>query len=83
MLVSLAYDILAIPASGASVERLFNYAYDIYHYRWGQLKLETIRELMLQIYSLNFKLKQTELDFIKEYLSTGEGTIIDQERSSV
>ena len=83
MLASLARDILSIPASGAGVERLFNCARDICHYRRGQLKPETIRELMLQICSSNFELKQTELDFTKEYLSAGEGAIIDQERSSV
>ena len=83
MLASLARDILSIPASGAGVERLFNCARDICHYRRGQLKPETIRELMLQMCSSNFELQQTELDFTKEYLSAGEGAIIDQERSSV
>ena len=38
---------------------------------------------MLQMCSSNFELQQTELDFTKEYLSAGEGAIIDQERSSV
>ena len=83
VLASLARDILAIPASGAGVERLFNCARDICHYRRGQLKPETIRDLMLQMCSSKFELEQAELDFTKEYLSAGEGALIDQERSSV
>lgn len=83
ILASLARDILAIPASGAGVERLFNCARDICHYRRGQLKPETIRELMLKMCSSKFELEQAELDFTKEYLSAGEGAIIDQERSPV
>lgn len=37
----LARDILSIPATGAGVERLFNTARDICHYRRGRMKSET------------------------------------------
>lgn len=76
----MARDILSIPASGAGVERLFNCARDICHYRRGHLKPETIRELMLHLCSSKFDLEQSQLDLWKEYLSAGEAAMIDQAR---
>lgn len=78
MLAAIARDILATPASGAGVERLFNCARDVCHYRRGQLKPETIRSLMLHLFASKFELQQTELEMIKEYLSSGEVAILDQ-----
>ena len=78
VLARLARDILSIPASGAGVERLFNCARDICHYRRGQLKPETIRCLMLHLFASKFELQQSELERIKEYLSGGEAAILDQ-----
>ncbi|KAJ5742626.1 uncharacterized protein N7511_011358 [Penicillium nucicola] len=46
-LASLARDALSIPATGAGVERLFNSARDICHYRRGSLTPTTIQGLML------------------------------------
>ncbi len=43
----MARDVLAIPATSVGVERLFNMARDICHYRRGSLKAETIRKIML------------------------------------
>ncbi|KAG0160746.1 hypothetical protein PDIDSM_8276 [Penicillium digitatum] len=68
-LARIARDILSIPASGAGVERLFNCARDICHYRRGQLKPSTIRGLMLHQFATNFDLRQEELEIIKEHLS--------------
>ena len=53
-LSSLARDVLAIPASGAGVERLFNSARDICHYRRGQLEPETIKDLMMWMCATRF-----------------------------
>jgi hypothetical protein len=76
----MARDILAIPASGAGVERLFNCARDICHYRRGQLKAETIRDLMLHLCSSKFDLEQSQIEIWKEYLSAGEAAMMDQVR---
>jgi hypothetical protein len=76
----MARDILSIPASGAGVERLFNCARDVCHYRRGQLKTETIRDLMLHLCSSKFDLEQSQLDIWKEYLSAGEAAMIDEAR---
>ncbi|KAJ5378253.1 uncharacterized protein N7496_005662 [Penicillium cataractarum] len=57
VLTRIARDILSIPASGAGVERLFNYTRDIYHYRRGQLKPDTIKGLMLHHFLSKFELK--------------------------
>lgn len=78
MLAALARDILSTPASGAGVERLFNCARDICHYRRGKLKPETIKELMLHFFSSKFDLQQSELDLIKEYTLEGEAAILNE-----
>lgn len=82
-LAKMARDILSIPASGAGVERLFNCARDICHYRRGQLKPSTIRGLMLHQFATNFDLQQEELGMIKEHLSQGEAALLDQARRSL
>jgi hypothetical protein len=78
ILARMARDVLSIPASGAGVERLFNCARDICHYRRGQLKPDTIKDLMLHMFSSKFELEQNQLEIIKEYLSEGEAAMIDQ-----
>lgn len=80
ILARMARDILSIPASGAGVERLFNCARDICHYRRGQLKPSTIRELMLHQFATNFEVEQKEMEVIKEHLSAGEAALLDQAR---
>jgi hAT family C-terminal dimerisation region len=83
VLAKIARDILSIPASGAGVERLFNCARDVCHYRRGQLKPDTIKDLMLHLFSSKFDLEQSELEMIKEYLSIGEAAMLDQTRKPV
>lgn len=46
-LALMARDILAIPIAGVGVERTFNFARDICHYRRGRLSPETITSIML------------------------------------
>lgn len=81
VLARIARDILSIPASGAGVERLFNCARDICHYRRGHLKSDTIKSLMLHLFSSKFELEHSQLQIIKEYLSAGEAAMFDQERA--
>ncbi len=54
----MARDFLAIPASGVGVERLFNSARDVCHYRRGRLLPETIHAIMIQMCTDCFNLKQ-------------------------
>lgn len=72
ILASLARDVLTTPASGSGVERLFNSARDICHYRRGSLKPQTIKELMLFMCTTKFDVESEQLALIDEYLSTQE-----------
>lgn len=47
----MARDLLCIPLAGVGVERTFNFARDMCHYRRGHLKPETIRLLLLLYHS--------------------------------
>ena len=78
MLAKIARGILSTPASGAAVERLFNCARDVCHYRQGQLKPDTIKGLLLHLFSPKFELEQSELQMIKENLSSGDAAMLDQ-----
>lgn len=83
-LSSLARDVLAIPASGAGVERLLNSARDICHYRRGHLKSCTIKDLMMWMCTSNFELEQEQLELMKEYLPASEVAATEkEERASV
>ena len=46
-LAQMARDVLAVPETSVGVERMFNMARDICHYRRGHLKPEAIRDLMI------------------------------------
>ena len=46
-LAAMARDILAVPAAGVGVERIFNMARDICHYRRSNLKSDSIRDSMM------------------------------------
>lgn len=56
---------------------------DFCHYRRGNLRAETIKELMLHQFWSKFELQQSELDMVKEYLSAGEAAMIDQARKPI
>lgn len=68
-LASLAHDVLTIPATGAGVERLFNSARDICHYRRGSLNANTIKDLMLWKHATKFEVESTELALHDAYLT--------------
>jgi hypothetical protein len=59
--------LLAIPAAGVGVERLFNSSRDICHYRRGRLHPDTIRLLMMKLCMTRFELAE-DLRVIKAEL---------------
>jgi hypothetical protein len=61
VLSRLARDLLSVPATGAGVERLFNSARDICHYRRGSLHEATIQDLMMYMCSEKFTLESHQL----------------------
>jgi hypothetical protein len=63
---------MAIPATGAGVERLFNSARDICHYRSVSLKPRTIRDIMLWMCATIFHLQEQKRLMLQEYLSHQE-----------
>lgn len=59
---------MSIPATGAGVERLFNSARDVCHYRRGSLNPETIRDIMLYMCTTRFDMKEEQRLVLQEYL---------------
>ena len=66
-LARIARDLLAIPAAGVGVERLFNSSRDICHYRKRRLNPDTIRLLIIKLYITRFELAE-DLRVIKAEL---------------
>ncbi|KAJ9484644.1 hypothetical protein VN97_g8724 [Penicillium thymicola] len=65
-------EMFSIPANGAGVERLFNTARDVCHYRRGRLESETIEETMLYLCASRFDLKDTEVKQHEKYFTLHE-----------
>lgn len=82
MLASLARDILFIPATGAGVERLFNSARDICHYRRGSLNATTIQDLMMFMCATRFDIEEKQLAFIRDFLTKEEQEIAAEEKDA-
>ena len=61
----MARDIFSIPATGAGVERLFNSARDVCHYRRGRLNSSTIQDLMMYKCTTRFEMEDEQLAFIR------------------
>ncbi|OQD95763.1 hypothetical protein PENVUL_c105G07924 [Penicillium vulpinum] len=76
----LVRDILAIPATGAGVERLFNTARDICHYRRGRMKAETIEELMLFLCTSRFDLELHKAKELERFFSLNEIEALSEEK---
>jgi hypothetical protein len=72
IIAEMAREFLAIPASGVSVERLFNHARDICTYRRHSLKPETLRLLVMLMCMDSFNLKE-------EYRLTREANDLEDE----
>ena len=81
-LAAAARDVLSIPATGAGVERLFNSARDVCHYRRGSLNATTIQDLMLFMCASKFDVDEKELALISEFLSDEEKEEANKEKSS-
>lgn len=71
-IASLARDILSVPATGAGVKRRFNTARDLCHYRRGQMKSETVEDLMMFLCTARFDLEQQEMQYLQEYFTRDE-----------
>jgi hypothetical protein len=71
-IAALARDVLSVPATGAGVERLFNTARDICHYRRGRMKSETIQELMMFLCTSRFDLEEKESQRLEKFFSREE-----------
>ncbi|KAJ5253812.1 uncharacterized protein N7525_007394 [Penicillium rubens] len=82
VLASLARDILSIPATGAGVERLFNSARDICHYRRGSLNATTIQDLMMFMCATRFDIEEKQLAFVKDFLTKEEQEIAAEENDA-
>ncbi|KAJ6034170.1 hypothetical protein N7460_009987 [Penicillium canescens] len=72
ILARITRDIMSIPATGAGVERLFNSARDVCHYRRGSLNPETVRDIMLYMCTTRFDTKEEQRVILQEYLSEEE-----------
>lgn len=73
ILASIARDVFSIPATGAGVERLFNSARDICHYRRGSLHATTVQAIMM------FRCL-SKFDIEDEDEATREATITQDEK---
>lgn len=71
-IAALARDVLSFPATGAGVERLFNTARDICHYRRGRIKSETVEDLMMFLCTSRFDMEEQEAEILKEFFSQSE-----------
>ncbi|OQD74718.1 hypothetical protein PENANT_c168G01573 [Penicillium antarcticum] len=80
-MAKLARDVLSIPASGAGVERLFNSARDVCHYRRGSLQPQTISDLMMYMCTSRFEIHEEERMMLSEYLSAQEIQAAKEERT--
>lgn len=73
---------LSIPATGAGVERMFNYARDICHYRRGSLNSMTIQNLMMYMCSSRFEMEEELLAYLKESFDNEDIFFEDEEQVS-
>lgn len=79
-IAALARDVLTIPATGARVERLFNTARDVCHYRRGSLKSHTIEELMLYLCTSRFNLQVQEAKEFKQFFTSDKIQALIEEK---
>ncbi|KAL2005187.1 hypothetical protein VTN00DRAFT_3037 [Thermoascus crustaceus] len=68
-IAALARDVLSFPATGAGVERLFNTARDVCHYRRGRMKSQTIEELMMFLCTSRFDIEEQEAKLLEKFFS--------------
>ncbi|CAG8288806.1 unnamed protein product [Penicillium salamii] len=71
-ITALTHNTLSFPVTNARVKRLFNIARDIYHYRRGRIKSETVEDLMMFLYISRFNMEEQEKDLLKQFFSHSE-----------
>ncbi|KAJ5806683.1 hypothetical protein N7474_010275 [Penicillium riverlandense] len=76
-IAALARDALSFPATGVGVERLFNTARDVCHYRRGRMKSDTIEDLMMFLCTPRFDIEEQEAKLLEKFFSHDE--ILDAE----
>lgn len=72
VIAALTRDVLSFPATGAGVERLFNTARDIYHYRRGRMKSQMIEELTMFLCTSRFDIEEQEAKLLEKFFSHDE-----------
>ena len=81
MLSRLARDLLSVPATGAGVERLFNSARDICHYRRGSLHEATIQDLMMYMCSEKFTLEGQQLTRLEKPMESESQEALEEDEA--
>lgn len=71
-IAALTRDVPSFPATGAGVERLFNTAQDVCHYRRGRMKSHTIQDLMMFLWTSRFDIEEQEARLIEKFFSHDE-----------
>jgi hypothetical protein len=69
-----------LPATGAGVERLFNTARDICHYRRGRMKSHTIEDLMMFLCTSRFDIEEQEAKLLEKFFSHDEMEAAKEEK---
>ncbi|KAK4948515.1 hypothetical protein LTR66_014114 [Elasticomyces elasticus] len=81
VLSRLARDLLSVPATGAGVERLFNSARDICHYRRGSLHEGTIQDLMMYMCSEKLTLEGQQLIRLEKPLESESQEALEEDEA--
>ncbi|KAJ5041439.1 hypothetical protein NUH16_003403 [Penicillium rubens] len=68
--------------SKQGIERLFNSARDICHYRRGSLNATTIQDLMMFTYATRFDIEEKQLAFVKDFLTKEEQEIAAEDNDA-
>jgi len=77
----MARDVFSILSTSVGVERMFNYARDICHYRRNNLNDTTIQDLMIYMCLSRFNNEKERLAFIRDSLMSDEDTEEDGEQA--
>ncbi|KAJ5903918.1 hypothetical protein N7504_006301 [Penicillium tannophilum] len=64
------------------VKRLFNITRDIYYYRRGRQKKQTIKELIMFLCTLRFDIKEKEAKYLEKFFSYIEIEIAKEEKDN-
>lgn len=64
-LARVAWDVFFVPATGAGVERLFNSARRVCHYRRGRMKTTTIEDQMVFMCATRVEIQEEQLQLAR------------------